>query len=125
MLSYIGKLPGLTARIALILAHLDWVAMACDQPHEIDAQTFSRAADLVEHYALAMARRAYADASVCKVERAAMRLDRAGIGTAAEVNSVLQVIEDNHILRSVEVKKNARGGRPSRAFLVNPAVLSG
>lgn len=145
MLSYIGKLPGLTARIALILAHLDWAAQARDQPQDIDAQTFSRAADLVEHYALPMARRAYADASASKVERAAMRLveiirentwqrftsrdvlrlDRAGLGTAAEVNPVLQALEENHLLRSVEVQKNPRGGRPSRAFLVNPAVLNG
>lgn len=145
MLSYIGKLPGLTARIALILTHLDWVATARDEPHEIDASTFRRAANLVETYALPMARRAYADVATSRAERAAsrlveilrdhawqrftsrdiLRLDRIGLGTAAEVNPALRTLEENHLLRSVEPQRGPHGGRPSRAFLVNPAIFEG
>lgn len=143
LLSFIGKLPGLAARIALILAHLDWVAMEREQPHDIDATTFARAAYLIEHYVLPMAQRSYADASFSTLERAALRLveiirerdwqrftsrdvlrlDRAGLGTASQLNPVLQALEDNHLLRSASEPTGARGGRPSRMFVVNPSVL--
>jgi hypothetical protein len=74
MLSFLGKLPGLTARLALVLAFLDWAADGAEEPHEITVQHFGRAAHLVEAYFLPMARRAYADAATPKPERAARRL---------------------------------------------------
>jgi hypothetical protein len=69
-----GKLRGLAARLALVLAHLDWAAAGGDEPREIGVQHFGRAAHLVGACLLPMARRAYADASVPKADRAARRL---------------------------------------------------
>ena len=63
MLSFIGKLPGLTARLSLVLAFLDWAADGADEPHEITVEHFGRAAHMVEAYILPMAKRAYADAA--------------------------------------------------------------
>lgn len=74
LLSFIGKLPGLAVRLSLVLAYLDWAAGDGAEPHEIGLDHFGRAAHLVEAYALPMARRAYADASLTKAERAACRL---------------------------------------------------
>ena len=74
MLSFVGKLPGMAARLALVLGFLDWAADGAEEPHEITHRHFGRAAHLVEAYLLPMARRAYADAATPKPERAARRL---------------------------------------------------
>jgi hypothetical protein len=145
MLSFLGKLPGLTARLALVLAFLDWAADGAEEPHEITVQHFGRAAHLVEAYLLPMARRAYADAATPKAERAArrlvgiiqeqgwhrftsrdvLRLDRAGLDTAAELNPALALLEDGDCIRPIEPPANPQGGRPQRLFIVNPAILGG
>lgn len=145
MLSFIGKLPGLTARLALVLAFLDWAVEGAEEPREITHQHFGRAAHLVEAYLLPMARRAYADAATPKAERAArrlvtiireqgwqrftsrdvLRLDRAGLGTAAELNPALALLEEGDCIRPLDPAANPRGGRPQRLFTVNPAILGG
>ena len=145
MLSFLGKLPGMAARLALVLAFLDWAAEGDGQPTAISAQHFTRAAHLVEAYLLPMARRAYADAGTPKAERAArrlvgiireqdwqsftsrdvLRLDRAGLGTAAELNPTLTLLTDGDCIRLADRPTNPQGGRPQRLFMVNPALLGG
>ncbi|HMO70442.1 MAG TPA: hypothetical protein PKC84_02140, partial [Paracoccaceae bacterium] len=90
-------------------------------------------------------RRAYADASAPKPLRAArrlvgmireqgwqrftardvLRLDRSGLGTAAELNPALAMLEDGECIRPVDPPANSKGGRPQRLFLVNPALHRG
>jgi len=145
MLSFIGKLPGLTARLSLVLAFLDWAADGAKEPHQITVQHFGRAAHMVEAYILPMARRAYADASTPKAERAArrlvgiirkhawsrfassdvLRLDRAGLGTKAALDPALTLLEDGDVIRAVQVPTGPQGGRPQRLFMVNPQVIGG
>ncbi len=145
MLSFLGKLPGLTARLALVLAFLDWAADGADEPHEITHQHFGRAAHLVEAYFLPMARRAYADAATPKPERAArrllgiireqgwqrftsrevQRLDRAGLGSKAEIDPALALLIDGDCIRPVDAPAGPKGGAPKRLFTVNPAILGG
>ncbi|MCU9846718.1 YfjI family protein [Defluviimonas sp. WL0024] len=142
LLSFIGKLPGLVARLSLVLAVLDWAADEADEPREITVEHFGRAAQLAEMYLLPMARRAYAEASDSKPLRAArrlveiireaewqqftsrdvLRLDRQGLGAAAELNPALTMLEDGDCIRPVEPPPAPRGGRPQRLFLVNPAI---
>lgn len=74
LLSFIGKLPGLAAGLALVLAHLDWSADGAREPCEITLDHFGRVAHLVQAYLLPMARRASADAATPKPLRAARRL---------------------------------------------------
>ena len=116
-----------------------------EEPHEITAAHFGRAAHLVEAYLLPMARRAYADASVTKAERAArrlvqvireqgwqrfasrdvLRLDRSGLGTKAALDPALTLIEEGDVIRAVQVPPGPQGGRPQRLFIVNPALHRG
>jgi len=145
MLSFIGKLPGLAARLALVLAFLDWATDEAEAPHEITVQHFGRAAHLVEAYFLPMARRAYADAATPKPERAArrlvavireqgwhrftsrdvLRLERAGLRTTADLTPALAALEEGECIRAIENPPNPQGGRPSRLFTVNPPLLGG
>lgn len=143
MLSFVGKLPGLAARLALVLGLLDWAAGdVAEEPHEITVQHFSRATHLVEDYLLPMARRAYADAAAPKPERAArrllaiirdqgwtrftsrdvMRLDRSGLSTKAELDPALVVLIDGDCIRPIDPPENPQGGRPQRLFVVNPTL---
>jgi hypothetical protein len=57
--------------------------------------------------------------------RDVLRLDRAGLGTAAELNPALGLLEDGGCIRPVEPPANPQGGRPQRMFLVNPALSGG
>ena len=143
--SFIGKLPGLAVRLSLVLTYLEWAAGNDMEPHEIGHETFGRAAHLVEAYALPMARRAYADAATPKPERAArrllaaireqnwarftsreaLRLDLAGLGTVAQLNPALTILEDGEAIRAIDTATGPQGGRPSRLFAVNPALLRG
>ena len=145
MLSFLGKLPGLSARLALVLAYLDWAAEGAEEPQSISVQHSGRATHLVEAYFLPMARRAYADAATPKAERAArrlagvireqgwhrfnsrdvLRLDRSGLGTKAELDPALALLEDGDRIRPVEPTVNPQGGRPQRLFIVNPALHGG
>lgn len=74
ILSYIGKLSGLTIRLALVIAYLDWAVNGGDEPLEITEGIFDRAALFVTDYALPMARLSYGSVSLTKPERAAHRL---------------------------------------------------
>jgi hypothetical protein len=145
MLSFLGKLPGLTARLSLVLAFLDWAAKGGEPPISISHVYFGRAAHLVEAYFLPMARRAYADAATPKAERAArrlvgviqeqgwqrftsrdvLRLDRSGLGTKAELDPALAMLEDGDCIRPIDPTANPQGGRPQRLFTVNPALHGG
>jgi len=142
MLSFLGKLPGLAARLALVLAFLDWAADGAEEPREITVQHFGRAAHLVEVYFLPMARRAYADAATPKAERAArrlvsiireqawhrftsrdvLRLDRVGLSSKAELEPALALLEEGEGIRAIDPPKKPKGGRPTRLFAVNPAL---
>lgn len=145
LLGFTGKLPGMAVRLALILAHLD---MATDRPPEVEAVTaahLARACAFLEEYALPMARRAYAEASRPKVERAAVRLlamireqgwriftarevqmaKRAGLARSAEVEAAAKVLAEGDVIRQLPEVIGPKGGRPSRRFAVNPAILGG
>ncbi|PRX37224.1 Protein of unknown function [Meinhardsimonia xiamenensis] len=145
LLGFTGKLPGMAVRLALILAHLD---MATDRPPEVEAVTathLARACAFLEDYALPMARRAYAEASKPKAERAAARLlamireqgwrsftlrevqraGRAGLARAADVEAAANVLAEGDVIRELPEVIGPKGGRPSRRFAVNPAILNG
>lgn len=147
LLSYIGKLPGMAARLALVLAAIGHAFD--DEPDpahgSIGADEFGRACHFLESYALPMARRAYGAASVSKDERAARRLvrlirekrwerftprevrrmQRAGLAGMAEINPALSTLEEADLIRAVTEAAGPTGGRPLRMFIVNPAIHGG
>ncbi len=142
LLSFMGKLPGMAARLSLVLAYLEWASEEADEPREIGVEHFGRAAHLVSEYLLPMARRAYADASVPVVERAGrrlaqlireqgwhqfssrevLRLNRPGIGTSEELNPALKALEEAELIRGQTEPAKAGRGRPARTYDVNPAL---
>ena len=142
LLSFVGKMAGYAARIALVLAFLDMAAEGQEEPREITAGHFARAAHLVEAYLLPMARRAYAD-GLTPQERAARRLvqhirdhgrstfttrevlrcELAGLSTSAELTPVLSLLEDAECIRFLAPDDSAKGGRPERRYTVNPYLL--
>ena len=142
LLSFTGKLPGLAVRLSLILAYLDYAADGREQPSEIGVNHLGRAAHFVETYVLPMARRAYADVSIPKEERAARRLvsiiresnlerftsreilqlERDGLRVKADLDPALLALEDAGIIRRVEVPPGPKGGAPRRLYVVNPAI---
>ncbi|MEL0439218.1 DUF3987 domain-containing protein [Phycobacter sp. K97] len=144
LLSFVGKLPGLAVRLSLVLSYLDWAASNDPEPLDISRQVFVRAAHMIEAYVLPMARRAYADSSVSKAERSArrvleairryqwqrftsrelLRLDLKGLSTVAQLNPALTILQEGDVIRPIEIEVGPRGGRPSRMFAVNPALLS-
>jgi hypothetical protein len=142
LLSFIGKLQGLTLRLSLIFAYLDWAGGDEEIPKEISKHHYGRAVQFVEVYILPMARRAYADASMPKAERAArrlvsiireqgwrgfstrdvMRMERTGLSNKLELDPALDLLEATYIICSVSAPATAKGGRPPRLFNVNPAL---
>lgn len=142
ILSFLGKLPGMVARLSLVLTYLDWAVEGTTEPREIQTDDFRRAVHLVETYLLPMAGRAYAEASTSKTDRAArrligiirekgwrsftsrdvQRLDRAGLGKASDLDPALAALEEGDCIRPVEKSAKPQGGRPSRLFAVNPEV---
>ena len=69
LLSFIGKLPGVAVRLALVFAYLEHAAARDDEPTEITLKRFSKAVFFIVSYLLPMARRAYADASAPRKRR--------------------------------------------------------
>ncbi len=143
ILSFIGKIPGLAARLALVLGCLNHAAEDAEELHEITTTEFGKAVNLVAEYFLPMARRAYADAATPKADRAArrlvrilreqewqsfttrevMRLDRPGLGSKAELDPALALLEDGECVRLIQTSANPKGGRPQRKYIVNPALF--
>lgn len=137
LLSFIGKLPGLAVRLSLVLSFLDWAEEDETQGQCITIETLTRATDLVSGYILPMARRAYADAATPKAERAArrllatireegwlyfasrnvLRLDRVGLGNAAELNPALAMLDEGDCIRTLDPAANPKGGGRN-AFIV-------
>ena len=77
MLSWIGKLPGLAVRLALILEYLRWAATAnMPEPAEVSEAAMVAALTLLESFALPMASRTFGAAGLPQVERDARRLAR-------------------------------------------------
>jgi hypothetical protein len=131
----------MAVRLSLVLAFLDWAFGEADEPLEIAVEHFGRATHLIENYLLPMARRSYADASVPKAERVArrlaaligeqawssftsrevLRLNRAGISSAAELKPALEALEEADIIRTLAQPASPGPGRPIRMFSVNPA----
>lgn len=142
LLSFIGKLPGLAVRISLVLAMMEFASGEAPEPKEISIEHFGRAAHLVEAYLLPMARRSYADASVSTKDRSArnlvkliveedlkqfssrdiLRKDMKGLSTSPELDAVIKILEEADIVRPAPSITSPRGGRPSKSYVVNPAV---
>lgn len=141
-LSHIGKLPGMVARVACILAHLDWVAQpGGSAPATIAADQFCRAKELVGGHLRLHALRAYGSESVAPEIKGARRLadlihsERLPRFTVREIQrrNLSRLTEAKAIRAALGVLMEAdwvreetesTGGRPRHVYLVNPRTWS-
>ena len=143
LLSFIGKLPGMAARLSLVLSAIAHAFDGADDPRRITRLEFGRACHYLAEYALPMARRAYGAAGVTVQERAARRLvegirakgwhsfttrqamrdiDRAALGSEAQLAPAIRAAEEADLIRQGPPPLVVKGGRPVRAYDVNPAI---
>ncbi|MDF3856390.1 YfjI family protein [Paracoccus pantotrophus] len=142
MLSFIGKLPGVAVRLALVLALMEWASGEAQEPQEITINHFGRAAHLVEAYLLPMAKRAYAENAGNPAQRSARALlalireegwrsftardvrrkQRTHLQDMERINPAIKVLETADLIRNVELPPSPKGGAPKRFYSVNPAV---
>ena len=138
--SFMGKTPGMIARIALVLDLMEWaVGPEPVPPSRITLSTFQRAHRYVRGYLLPMARRAYAEASTSSEERAArtlaqvLKAQRIQTTTKSDVRSLrLEGLRDTRaIVAALDLLKDANilserkiptGGHPRTEYLVNPGI---
>jgi putative DNA primase/helicase len=137
---HIGKMPGLVVRVACVLAHLDWSAIAgAPVPEEISHRHVGRACYLIGDYMRGHAFRAYGAADPPEEIRNARKLavlllrekpgqvtvreiqhrQLAGLQTARQVETALQALEQADWLRR---HSEETGGRPRIVFTVNPKL---
>lgn len=143
LVSFIGKSRGFAARLALILAHLEWAGSAeAKPPALVTAAHFGRACHFVAEYLLPMARRAYAEAATPPEERAAralarlihderletfttrdiVRRERRGLRRIAEVEAALHSLTQGGWVEADRHGSGPKGGRPRVVYAVNPRV---
>jgi putative DNA primase/helicase len=142
--SHLGKLPGITLRLALVFTFLEWANSPDESPPtEISQEAMSIALTFIDEYAIPMARRVYGNASVSETDRKAAALAqsiiredeaviskrsiyrdkgkwRCDIKDAKEADAVLSLLCDLDWLRPIDA-----GTGPDRRkaeYAVNPKV---
>ncbi len=150
--SWIAKRPGTVLRLSAIIEMIEWAAGDGDvAPETVTLQSIERATKLVDDYFIPMAERVFGDAALPENERAAAtlakqialgrignkkagarlilnardvrRMKLPGLRRADEVEAAIQVLIDSDWLRPLPPQKSPAGGRPSKDFEINPAVL--
>lgn len=144
--SFIGKLGGLTLRLALAAEFARWAYQGGTQPHSISVSTLEAVADFVAAYALPMSERVYGDAALPPIERNAAtlarhikrhrlrsinartlkRVDRLpGLREAADIDPALEALVEAGWLRADPHRKGGTVGRATSDYAVNPAIDGG
>lgn len=147
-LSWTGKLPGFAARLAVVFAHLAWLAEAdgAPPPERITLDDLARALGFLSEYALPMARPAFGEAALPEAERDARRLarwylrqdaprpetlnaralrrmaDGPGIATAARITAALEELAELGWVRPAPARDGGGAGRQRGDWAVNPAL---
>jgi hypothetical protein len=141
--SFIGKLSGLTLRLALASEFSRWAYEGGAEPQVIGASTLEAVADFVAGYALPMAERVYGDAALPEVERNAailarhikrkrlrsvnsrqlMREERLpGLRDASALDPALEALVEAGWLKHDPHRKGGTVGRSTKDYAVNPAI---
>ena len=143
-LSHLGKLPGMVARLSLVLEYLDWALVGDREPETVSITSVGRAAHLAVEYFAPMALRAYGDASLPVAERhaaaIAKRIHREGVRMvnvrvirrewalpginkdSRKVNDALDVLVEAEWLKPTTFREGGMPGRLKENFSVNPKI---
>ncbi len=141
--SHIGKLPGLTLRLALVLEYLKWSETGGSEPESIGTEATGSAAHLIDEYFKPMALRVYGDAALPEAEHHAARIARRiiknkptvvnarnirrkwripGLSTSTKITDALDVLVDADILRPAPSRQGDTPGRNRTDFETNPRL---
>ncbi len=141
---FLGKAPGVAARLALVIEILTWAATEKLPPEQVSTVSVEAALNLMDGYFVPMAARVYGDAARPVAERTAVTLINAvrerrvltinkrevykvwglpGLTTADHVQAALDVLEDGDCLLRAEPTPSAHVGRPLGVYRVNPRIL--
>ena len=144
--SFIGKLSGLTLRLAIASEYARWAYEGGSEPEVISLATMEAVGDFVSAYAIPMAARVYGDACLPPVERNAATLARyirrnklrsinarsvmrdarlPGLRDAGDVDPAIEALVEAQWLRADPKRAGCSVGRLSRDYLVNPAIYGG
>lgn len=140
--SFVGKLPGMVLRIALVIELTDWAERGGTEPDTVCAAVLLRAREFVDAYAQPMAKRVFGDAALPAVERNAATLARyiihtkacvvnlrkvqrqrlPGLGAADDLGDAAEVLTEANWLFPSGTRAGATPGRKTGDFTVNPLV---
>ncbi len=148
MLSWVGKLPGLSVRLALVLELLAWTETpeGTPEPAEISERAALAAITFLSEFALPMARRTLGAAALPEAEKDARRLarwlvrrnplpaivnsrtlrhmgDGPGISSAERMDAALAELHAAEWVRPAPVRSGGIG-RQRKDWHVNPAIGS-
>ena len=141
---FVGKLPGITIRLSLVVELLTWALRGGREPDAISSDTVDRVCGFVETYAKPMALRVFGDAALPDEQRKAMALakhivvnrlssfnaKRLRIGTGCPsglrepkaMDDALAVLVDLDWLRPDGARAGPTAGRAPKDYTVNPAI---
>lgn len=142
LVSHLGKMSGMVARVALVLAHLDWAAQGEGAPPtQVEEREVERACHLVGTVLRAHAERVYSAGEAPEVgaarlvarlirderpetisPREVQRRNLAGLRTAPEIRRAFDVLVQAGWLAPARCEPT--GGNPRVIYAVSPRVLA-
>ena len=144
MLSHVGKAPGMTARLSLILQYMRWAIEGGPEPQHIDETSVGAAAHLMGEYFLPMAERVYGDAALPDDQRNAATMAKAirkrrvstinsrtvrrewalpRLREASDISKAIAYLTDADVLRPTPSREGGGPGRVKEDFAVNPKFI--
>jgi hypothetical protein len=149
-LSWVGKLPGMAVRLAVIFLHLEWLGrpVGTPPPEAVDLDALARALGFLADYAVPMAKRTFGEAALPEGERDARRLGRwllrqspvpetlnaralrrqangPGIDKSERIEAALRELADLGLVRPAPGREGGGRGRQRADWAVNPALREG
>ena len=149
LMSWLGKLPGMAVRLALIFEHLWWCGdhEYDDQcPQAISEKAVIAAIVFLDEYAMPMAQRCFGESSLPRPERDVRAIARwmldngpeiinprhlrqirviSGSAPASRYDEAISKLEEAGWLRPSFSREGGSSGRQSKDWLVNPKVMEG
>lgn len=148
LISFVGKTPGMAARLALVVEYLKWAVNGTGpEPEQISGATMETVCAFLSDYSRPMAERVYGDAARTADDASAIRLAKwikrngcrrfnsrddilrksavHGFKTAADLDGALSILTDHHWVRECGQRQGGGVGRKTKDYLVNPKVHGG
>lgn len=147
LMAAVGKMPGLAARLALVVEYVRWAARGGGEPIEVSGDTMEAVCAFLSDYARPMAERTYGDAALPESDHRTMRLARwlkkarpqrfnasgdvlrqratFGFKSKDELAESLEALVEANWIKPDGKRVGATPGRHSSDYAVNSAICGG